>query len=132
MKLLHTSKINLFFVLSLILAVGIYLANSYAKSLSDLTPSPQPIDVSTMIIDNLVNGGVDCGVDKTSCKVDKVEGNFAKGTMPQAYWIAEKHNTKWTIVISGNGIPTCTQIDKFSVPPQIYGNCIEPSGELRN
>lgn len=67
---------------------------------------------------------------KNGCRVDTVIGNFAKGIMPDGYWIAEKGD-EWQVVVRGNGIPTCEEVDKFSVPKEIYGNCIEKSGDLR-
>jgi hypothetical protein len=75
---------------------------------------------------------MDCGDGGKMCFVTNVVGEFAKGNMKMAYWMAQKTNGKWKVVITGNGIPSCNEIDKFKVPTEIYGNCIESSGELRN
>jgi hypothetical protein len=90
------------------------------------------------IIHDLKSNGLDCNnkvsdgnILKDVCTVDKIVGNFAKGKMPQAYWIAVKQEDKWKAVITGNGIPSCKEIDTYSIPRDIYGNCIENSGELR-
>lgn len=87
-------------------------------------------DVSEEIMRDLQLSGVDCGSGK--CTVDTVSGNFAKGTMPMAYWIASKTDGRWKVVVSGNGIPSCEEIDTNSIPKEIYGNCLETSGELRH
>lgn len=67
----------------------------------------------------------------SGCAVNIIQNDFAKGTMPQAYWIAKRIDGTWTMIISGNGIPECTLIDIHNVPQEIYGNCLENSGELR-
>jgi hypothetical protein len=45
--------------------------------------------------------------------------------------IAAKKENEWHVVVRGNGIPSCEDIDHNSVPKEIFGNCIEKSGDLR-
>jgi hypothetical protein len=98
-------------------------------------PSPTPVEESgepnSLILQDIVKSGTNCDLNAANCRVDKVVGNYAKGTMPMAYWIAEKTSGVWKVVITGNGIPQCGEVDKYSVPKEIYGNCIESSGQLR-
>lgn len=97
---------------------------------------PYQTDSNEKIISDLKNSGLVCETpgDETEygCTVDVVLENFAKGKMPMAYWIAERGDGgTWKPVITGNGIPTCEQVELFAVPEEVYGNCIESSGELR-
>jgi hypothetical protein len=95
-------------------------------------------ETNRQIIRDIKSEGIDCDLNnydgkiiKDQCTVDKVVANFAIGKMPQAYWIAVKQNKKWKAVVTGNGIPSCKEIDNYSIPKEIFGNCIENSGELR-
>lgn len=93
-----------------------------------ITAGKQEKDPKTQIIKDITENGTVCN---EACSVDKVSGNYAKGNMPMAYWIANKENGKWKVVIGGNGIPSCAEVDKYTVPREIYGNCIEESTQLR-
>jgi hypothetical protein len=106
------------------------------------SPSPTLGVVSSeqdkQILKDVVEGGVNCefktpdgNLAKDVCKVVKIVGNYAKGTMPLAYWMAVKTDGKWKVVVTGNGIPRCEEIDKYSIPKEIYGNCIEATEKLR-
>lgn len=111
-----------------ILFVGAILIDVYFfKAQKPALTAPQ--DLNSEILADIKESGIDCGID--GCGVDKVFGDYAKGIMPMAYWIAKKINNTWQVVVTGNGIPNCDEVDKFSVPKEIYGNCIEPIGELR-
>lgn len=107
-----------------------------------VTSFPSPIveggDVNTQIWRDIISNEVPCGLKTASgsavqegCSINKIVGNFAKGTMPMAYWIAMKSENTWKVIVTGNGIPACDKIDTYSIPKEIYGNCIEKSGDLR-
>lgn len=85
-------------------------------------------DESGQILQDLEKGGIECG---GKCTVETVTVDYAKGLMPMAYWIAMRTGGVWQVIITGNGIPECREIDVYEVPRDIYGNCIEQSGELR-
>lgn len=93
--------------------------------------------IKEKILKDIVHEGVPCtatdesGMTKNGCRVDKVVDNFAKGVVPMAYWIALKTDDTWKVIITGNGIPSCKEINTYAVPKEIYGNCIETSGTLR-
>lgn len=64
---------------------------------------------------------------------DKVIGNFATGTQ-NSYengiyqasgirWFAVKLNGKWKFLSAGQQLPFCKDMDKYSFPREIYGNC---------
>jgi hypothetical protein len=91
----------------------------------------RPVDTNTKILRDITALRKYCP-EMSLCSVDKVAGDYAKGQMPMAYWLAKKINGTWTVVVAGNGIPDCSQIDEFSIPQEIYGNCIEASGGLRH
>ncbi len=119
-----------------------YTSSSIKRTQKEVNISPTPIPESANIDDqiwkDIVGEKVPCGSKDASgsaileaCKVNKVSGNYAKGTMPMAYWIAVKMENKWVVAVTGNGIPRCEEVDPFSIPKEIYGNCIEKSGDLR-
>lgn len=110
----------------------------FIKSYSSLAPtsSPTPTLVSSIlisaeeiIIDEITRAGLTCA---DACTVEKIEGDYGKGLMPMGYWIAKKVEGSWKAVVTGNGIPPCSEIDSYSIPQSIYGNCIEQSGDLRH
>lgn len=112
-----------------IIFVGAVLTAIYLfKPQEPLENTPQ--DINLVILVDIKEAGIDCG--DNGCRVDKVVGDYAKGVMPLSYWIAQKTNNKWQVVVTGNGIPNCTEVDKYQIPLEIYGNCILKSGELRN
>jgi hypothetical protein len=85
------------------------------------------------VLKDIVGEDIVCDSEqiKNGCRVDKMYGDFAKGIMPEGYWIATKKENEWHVVVRGNGIPSCEDIDHNSVPKEIFGNCIEKSGDLR-
>lgn len=93
--------------------------------------TPSVVDLNSEILQDIIKDGVACGLSVGNCTVDKVAGDYAKGTLPQAYWLAQKISGTWKVVVTGNGIPACTEIDKYSIPKDIFGNCIESTGQLR-
>ena len=104
---------------------------SSSKIETSITPVPTDEDQSSKILSD-ISGVATCmqnGVN--ACKVTMIAGNYAKGTMAFAYWIAQNLNGKWKIVVEGNGIPSCEKIDKYSIPKEVFGNCLETSGNLR-
>jgi hypothetical protein len=106
--------------------------NSPVEMMPTPTEAMMQADEPKIILQNLKdNQEIDCSL-ADSCKVDKIVGNYAKGTQTGAYWMALKTEGKWKTVLTGNGIPQCAEVDKFSIPVEIYGNCIDASGELRN
>lgn len=115
--------------LALIIIAGVFGVGSFGyKYLSSKAGSSE----ENIIKDLQISDKIDCGEYQEACSVEKIYGNFAKGNMKMAYWIAQKDFGGWKMVISGNGIPSCGEVDKYTVPVEIYGNCIEASGELRN
>lgn len=66
--------------------------------------------------------------------IDKVLGNFATGIKSHYYkkvyepsgthWVAVKIDGKWTIISDGQQYPSCSKIDQYGVPKEIYGNCL--------
>ncbi len=105
----------------------------------EMTPAEPDKLESEQILEDIAGKGITCDtknytpyVFNGNCKVEKIVGNYAKGLAPMEYWIAVKNEGGWQVVITGNGIPKCAEIDKYTVPQEIYGNCIEASGELRN
>jgi len=104
-----------------------------------LLSAPTTAPDYNQILNDITSDGINCtltdaqgNVIPNSCSVDKVSGDYAKGIMPQGYWIAKKLNNIWRVSITGNGIPNCQEIDEKSIPQDIYGNCIEDSGKLRH
>lgn len=134
------------FILLVVSVVGvcIYFGINYLKDNSNITltgnveellatPTPTPSESgndNAVILADIKADGIKC--EPTGCSVEKVVGNYAKGNMPMAYWIAEKQGGKWKVVVTGNGIPNCKEIDSFQVPQEISGNCIDDSGNLRD
>lgn len=122
-------------------SIGYYQSNTKQKSGTTYSPTiiPSPEDQNSRILKDIQKSGVTCslknvdGADtKDMCRIEKVVGNFAKGTMPMAYWMAILVNNSWKVVVTGNGIPQCSEIDAYAFPKEIYGNCIEKSGDLRH
>lgn len=138
---MNIKSILIFIVLILIGITGYFLKQyNTQKSKSDLhSPISPTVEKTTDIISEKeqilkdIEEDILCdsATTKNSCRVDKIVKNFSKGIMPQGYWIAKK-DAEWQVVVRGNGIPTCEEVDNFSVPKEIYGNCIEKSGDLRN
>lgn len=65
--------------------------------------------------------------------VDKVIGKYAKGGAGSVdgsgyYWLAVKENGEWFIAHRGQDIPSCEIIDKYLIPPELYGNCGTDTG----
>lgn len=73
--------------------------------------------------------------------IQKVEGDFAKGVFlsllsnahaekeglpPRAgnIWIAVKQEGKWSVVVEGNGFPSCSEVSKYAIPQSIYYECV--------
>lgn len=143
MKKFHFSVGSLSIILLMIVILGV-LGVLTLRLLSNRSPDEQSTPITTpiptvvlessdepqQILQSLQGSGLECGT--AGCTVDKVVGEFAKGNMPMAYWIAKKVSGVWQVVVTGNGIPQCLEIDTYSIPQEIYGNCIEESGELRN
>lgn len=138
MKLHVSQKGNASLVLIIILitlGAAIFFRSSALKNSS---PIADTNNEKEQILYDIVGHGVRCDikdekgvVTNNNCKVDVIKGDYAKGTMPMAYWMAVKKNNRWGVAIVGNGIPNCEEVDKFSIPKEIYGSCIEKSGELR-
>jgi len=89
----------------------------------------EPMTVEEQIMRDVTGPDIVC--DAGSCRVDKVAGDYAKGTMLGGYFLAVKTNGKWEVAVGGNGIPTCAEVDQYSIPQEIFGNCIEADGQLR-
>lgn len=51
-------------------------------------------------------------------------GNFALKDTPGsgAKWFAQKQNGEWVILYTGNGLPECTEIEKYNAPKEFL-NC---------
>lgn len=57
---------------------------------------------------------------ETQFKIEKVEGNYAYGTGGSKdgagfYWAAAKKDGQWNYAFSGNGIPSCYEVEIFPV-----------------
>lgn len=135
-----TGSLTMILIVIVMLVVSglVALRLSSSRSVVDLstpattmTPTDEleSTNQSELILQSLQVSGLECGT--AGCTVDKVVGDFAKGNMPMAYWIAKKVGGVWQVVVTGNGIPQCLEIDTYSIPQEIYGNCIEEDGELR-
>lgn len=139
------ATLNLIFVIVAVVGVVIYFGwRSLNSNPTPVLDSSAPIptvtndEINNQILRDIVEGGVNCDLEdadgnvvKDTCRVEKMVGDYAKGIMPQAYWMAVKTEGKWKVTVTGNGIPTCEEIDKNSFPSEIYANCIEVTGELR-
>lgn len=101
-----------------------------SPSMTTPTGSVTPDETAQIVID-VINTSSSCGPAKDKCTIDKVIGNFARGTMPMGYWFAVKNNSKWQVVLTGNGIPACIKVDEFSIPKELYTNCLDTSNQLR-
>jgi hypothetical protein len=101
--------------------------NKPAKILQAETPDE--------VLDMLKNSGLNCTPadrsDREVCSITKLEGDVAKGTMSGGWWFAVKEAGSWRLVLSGNGIPLCGEVDKYNFSKDFYGNCIKENGELR-
>lgn len=71
----------------------------------------------------------DLNLNNVIIQVSKQTGNFVKLDIHYRrtghYMIAKKINGKWNEVFSGQGAPSCSIMEEFQVPQEIYGNCIE-------
>lgn len=135
-------KLGLFVIIACLIGVLAYTGFRYkntidSKKIGDTKAENTKVD-STQILQEIVNSGLKCDIEQSdgtvttdNCSLSLVIGDYAKGIMPQGYWIAVRTDNSWNIVVSGNGIPTCSEIDHHSIPKEIYGNCIQPSGQLR-
>jgi hypothetical protein len=80
--------------------------------------------------------------------VKKIEENYARGTFINKlsneetekeglpghaglWWIAQKQDKDWKLILEGNGFPTCSELDKYQVPSSI-SDCVEAGGKLRS
>lgn len=127
---------NIVIAVVLIFMSIMLIANFFNRKSGSLTnkSTPTPVvveDSKDKILEKLKKDDLLCTLPE-SCVVEKISGNYAKGLMTQGYWMAKKYNGEWKVVVTGNGIPSCMEIDKYSIPKYIYGNCIETSGDLRN
>lgn len=67
------------------------------------------------------------GDEITSLRVQKIEGDYAMGSangVISGYtWMAKKTDGKWEVVWTGQEIPLCTEMEKYTIPISIYENC---------
>lgn len=55
-------------------------------------------------------------------------GNYAEGSGPGGYtFMAKKTAGSWQIVWKGQEIATCSQMQKYQIPKEIYGECYPDS-----
>lgn len=68
--------------------------------------------------------------DPLSFRVDKVGGNFARGSASDPImgyvWIAKKIDGKWKVVWKANEIGLCSDMKKYDIPKSIYDSCYTP------
>lgn len=59
--------------------------------------------------------------------VSKIVGNYATGgagVPPQGSgWIAIKENGRWRKIWDGVNNPSCSTVNQYKIPKEIYGNC---------
>lgn len=65
-------------------------------------------------------------------RVSKVVGSFASGNVYSLggyQWIAQKTDGSWKMIWSGNDMPLCSDMEKYSVPTTMYPSCYDPDSE---
>lgn len=71
----------------------------------------------------------------TLVSVGNLIGNYATGGVggygSGAMWIAVKANGKWQKILTTQNTPDCSLMDKYFVPKEIYKNCIDKNGSIR-
>lgn len=123
--------IVLLFGLIILASAVVFIFPKSPSSNTSNTSSGNNLDEIALITSDIINTSSNCGPEKDKCTIDKVIGNYAKGTMPLGYWFAVKKDGHWQVVLTGNGIPSCAKVDELSLPKELYTNCLETSGKPR-
>lgn len=65
-------------------------------------------------------------------RVSMVDNDFANGSVSSIggyQWIAKKTDGSWKIIWTGNDMPQCTDMEKYSVPTKMYPSCYDPDSQ---
>ncbi len=56
-------------------------------------------------------------------------GTYARGILPEGYFLAARGDSGWEIVYNGQATPTCTEIEPYGFPVDMVSECLDASGQ---
>ncbi len=71
---------------------------------------------------------LDIPFDELGFLLSENTGSYARGILPEGYFLAARDESGWVIVYDGQATPTCADIDPFEFPADLVSECLDANG----